>query len=139
MSWEIRIILRPISFNPRCSSRATIAPTSPRWTPSGLTRTSVRSIGSGTRGERRLGAEEADLAQRPDADLGLSKDGVELDRAETAGVARMVSVVAQHEVLIGWNQLVLPSCRPVVVVRPSLRQVGLAQHLPVDIHHAVGD
>src|SRR5439155_23842718 len=96
MSWEIRIILRPISFNPRCSSRATIAPTSPRWTPSGLTRTSVRSIGSGTRGERRLGAEQADLAQRPDAELGLSKVRVQRDWAETARGAGLVSVDADH-------------------------------------------
>src|SRR5256886_10181906 len=139
MSLEIRIIFRPVSFSPRFSSRATIAPTSPRWTPSGLTRTSVRSIGSGTRGESRLGAEQADLAQRPDADLGFSKDGVELDWAETARVAGMVSVVAEHEVLIGWNQLILPGRRPVVVVGPFLGQVGLAQHLPVDVDHAVGD
>src|SRR5256885_10220057 len=135
----MRIILRPTSLSPRCSSRVRIVPTSPRWTPSGLTRTSVRCIRLSFRGERRLGAQETDLAKGPDTDLGLTKDRVQLDRSETARVAGMVSVVAQHEVLARWDELVLPGCRPVVVVRPFLRQVGLAQDLTVDINHAVGD
>src|SRR2546423_5769761 len=121
----MRIILRPTSLSPRCSSRARIVPTSPRWTPSGLTRTSVRCIRLSVRGERRLGAQEADLAQRPDADLGFTKDRVQLDGAETARVAGVVSVVAQHEVLTRRDQLVLPRGRPGVVIGPFLRQVRL--------------
>src|SRR5689334_5479646 len=97
-----------MSLRPRCSNRPMIAPTNPRWTPSGLTSTSVRCMRLRSGGERRLGAEESELAQRPDADLGFPKNRVELDRAEGARVARMVSVVAHHEVLIRWNQLILP-------------------------------
>ena len=51
----------------------------------------------------------------------------------------MISVVAHHEVFVRWNQLVLPRRRPVVVIGPSLGKVGLAQHLAVDIDHAVRD
>src|SRR5260370_9385791 len=116
----MRIILRPTSFSPRRSSRTTITPSSPRWTPSGLTSTSVRCILLWSRGEGRLGAEEPDLAQRPDADLGLSKDRVQVDGPEAARVPGMVSVVAQHDALIRWDQLILPRCRPLVVVRPPL-------------------
>src|SRR6266849_1191170 len=51
----------------------------------------------------------------------------------------MVSVVAKHEELIRRNQLVLPRCRPIVVIRPALRQIRLVQHLAIDVDDAVGN
>src|SRR5260370_41172421 len=51
----------------------------------------------------------------------------------------MISVVAQHEVLIRWDQLVLTGGRPIVVLGPSLREIWLVQDPSVDVYDAVGD
>src|SRR6202022_1146438 len=116
-----------------------ISPTNPRWTPSGLTRTSVRCIELLSGGERWLGAEKAQLAQRPDANFRFAQDRTEFDRAEGARVARMIAVVAHDEVLVRGKQLGLSRFRPIIVVCPFFRKVGLAKHLTVDVDHAVRD
>src|SRR5260370_15302160 len=51
----------------------------------------------------------------------------------------MISVIAQHEVLIRWDQLVLTGGRPIVVVGPSLREIWLVQDPSVDVYDAVCD
>ena len=47
MSRDTQSRRRPTTLSPLRSSRPRISPTSPRWTPSGLTRTRVRSMTAG--------------------------------------------------------------------------------------------
>src|SRR5438309_5649885 len=84
------------------------------------------------------------MVKRQDANPGTRFDVVDADRAEGAGVAGMIAVVAHDEVAISWDDaawIAAAGSRPVVLSHPGVVriQIRLVEQVAVDVDVGADD